>query len=556
MSSLFIGAGVMVGSFRFLIGATAILVVGLAAFGYYEIHTSDMILSNVLGRSGVSLAEAVARGGENAMRAHAEIEGLVAERLLNNARLIRDLEPARGFSDSMLFRISRENDLFRINIFDSNGLREASNAVSEGYNHRRRNATAEIEGILSGEIHELVIGLKTARFETGNRFAAAIARNNGGAIVVNIDATRMLAFRKAAGIGRLFQEIGENPGVVYAVLQDREGVLVASKDVAEMPAIGGDPFLEGVLTSGVTQSREVQFETQLIFETAMPFGVEEKHRGLLRIGILADVLQAQRVRVRWRLGILSVLVVLLFWVGWRLWQAQHERVLLQDDLKRRDRLTAMGELASGVAHEVRNPLNAIAMSVQRLDREFEPACDTAEYRVLTQTVQNEVKRVNGIVQQFLTFARPPDLNRRSVDLASFLNDAVEVMTARIESKGLLFVRSFHPAGRVSLDREQMTQVLVNLLENAVAGTERGEIRVGCSLVDGQWAAVDVEDTGTGIPAENRERIFDLYFTTKLDGTGLGLSLVQRIVANHGGRIEMKSNAGHGTRFRLLLPREA
>jgi len=257
-----------------------------------------------------------------------------------------------------------------------------------------------------------------------------------------------------------------------------------------------------------------------------------------------------------------------------------ERKRLEEEARRRDRLTAMGELASGVAHEVRNPLNAIGVIAQRLRREFTPAEDAEGYRALVDTVRAEVARVNGIVRQFLEFARPPRLNPRETDVAGLLEEAVRVVESRAGEKGLTIRRLFDGVGNAALDPDQIKQALLNLLTNAIEATERGEITVSARtetekrrngetgkefLTDSPplpfsgsggrgWVEVTVADTGRGIPPENLSRIFDLYFTTHPEGTGLGLSLVHRIVAEHGGRIDVDSEVGRGTTFTITLPR--
>ena len=231
-----------------------------------------------------------------------------------------------------------------------------------------------------------------------------------------------------------------------------------------------------------------------------------------------------------------------------------EKVALEADLRRRDRLASMGALASGVAHEVRNPLNAISVIVQRLRREFTPRTDEGEYRQLTQVVAGEVERVNRIIQQFLELARPPALVKRRVELASILARAAETVEPQILAAGLRLERDFVGVGEAQVDADQLHQALLNLLVNAVEATAEGHIRLAARSLPEGWVEIGVADTGSGIPAEDVERIFDLYFTTKAEGTGLGLSLVHRIVAEHGGRVEVQSERGAGTRFILLFPR--
>lgn len=547
----------MLGAFKKmnrLVFLIVVVVIGLALFAFYEIQSSHKILEEALSLKGVSVAEAVARGGENALRAQLEIEQLVAKRLLNNARLIRDFEPKEGFTNATLIRLGHLNDLFRINVFDPQGRRIASNVGQvEGYKHRGQNATDHIDDILLGQKEEKIIGLKQARFEKGNRFAVVVARKWGGAIVVNVDAAKMLGFYQSVGIERVLVEMGGNPGILYARLEYLDGRVIQSREVDEMVAWADDPFLQEVSIDAQTKYRELRLGNMHTFEIVMPFDVAGEILGVLRIGLFADILQNQRVRIRWRLALLSLLMVLLTSMGWYLYKTLIARAALEKELKRTDRLAAMGELASGVAHEVRNPLNSIGMSVQLLSRTYRPEKDVEGFQTLVSRIYGEVKRVNGIVQQFLIFAKPPPLKLKPVHLSAFLRDAAAVMQTQIEANGLVFGVDCEDEGMVMIDRDQMTQVLVNLLKNAVAATDKGQIGLACGC-DGSWAWFSVLDTGHGILPEKMERIFDLYYTEKDDGLGLGLSLVHRIVAEHGGRLEVESDVGKGSCFRVVIPR--
>jgi len=230
-----------------------------------------------------------------------------------------------------------------------------------------------------------------------------------------------------------------------------------------------------------------------------------------------------------------------------------EKMAMEADLRRRDRLASMGALASGVAHEVRNPLNAIAVIVQRLEREFEPATEADNYRRLIGLVRSQIERVNRIIKDFLNLAKPPQLQPQEIELDALLEKAAQVIEPQASVKGLKLEKNLGDCGPIEADPDQLEQVLLNLLGNAVEATLEGTIRLRSQAVE-NGVEIVVEDTGPGIPAEDLERIFDLYFTTKAEGTGLGLSLVHRIVSQHGGRTQVQSQVGQGTRFSIFLNR--
>lgn len=235
-------------------------------------------------------------------------------------------------------------------------------------------------------------------------------------------------------------------------------------------------------------------------------------------------------------------------------QDQTEREALETNLQRSERLASMGALAAGVAHEVRNPLNAIGLIAQRLQREFEPRDGAADYERMTATVRSEVKRVNRIVSDFLSLARPPQIDWQHINAGDLIAAAAATVESQTAVQGLRLIVETDTA-TVEGDRDQLQQVLQNLLNNAIDATPKGgTITLAASTEDDQLL-LSVTDTGRGIPAEERERIFDLYYTTKASGTGLGLSLVQRIVAEHGGRLHVDSDEGVGTTITVRLPRQ-
>ena len=231
-----------------------------------------------------------------------------------------------------------------------------------------------------------------------------------------------------------------------------------------------------------------------------------------------------------------------------------EQRAMQQVIERQGKLSAMGELASGVAHEIRNPLNAIGMLAQRLDIEFRPATDEAEYRRLVRTIVSEVGRLNAIIGRFLKFNRPPELLLQPVSLDSFVSGYGNVLQSEAQTKGIRFSLEADCGSMVNIDTEQMRQVMLNLVRNAVDATPAGgtvTVRSGCD--SSRHAFVEVVDTGTGIPSGRLPDIFNLYFTTKEEGTGMGLSIANQIVHAHGGMIEVASREGEGSVFRVLLP---
>jgi two-component system sensor histidine kinase PilS (NtrC family) len=221
---------------------------------------------------------------------------------------------------------------------------------------------------------------------------------------------------------------------------------------------------------------------------------------------------------------------------------------MEGQLKRADRLAAVGQLAAGMAHEIRNPLASISGSVQLLmeGEKLEP-----EDRRLMGIVVREAERLNALLTDFLVYARPAPPELVAVDIAELLDELMDIVTADRRFQDVQFRKAYTGPIDWRCDRAQIRQVLWNLLVNGAEAMEyAGRLTLG---YDAEGETVYIEDTGPGIPAELRAKIFDPFFTTKDSGTGLGLATVHAIVEAHQGRLELVKAEGGGERFIICMP---
>jgi two-component system sensor histidine kinase PilS (NtrC family) len=224
---------------------------------------------------------------------------------------------------------------------------------------------------------------------------------------------------------------------------------------------------------------------------------------------------------------------------------------MEDRVRRMEKLASMGEMAAGMAHELKNPLAALAGSIQMLAEERN---DTPAYDRLMQIALREAGRLNDLLTNFLMFARPPTGKRQPLRLDRAVGEIVSLFerdSARIGR--IAIVRRLAPDIWVAMDPVHLKQVLWNLLLNAAEAIESaGEIGVEVFSDRGGRAQIRVSDTGCGIPEALRASIFDPFFTTKADGTGLGLSLIHRILESCDGWLTMDSTPGRGSVFTVSL----
>lgn len=223
----------------------------------------------------------------------------------------------------------------------------------------------------------------------------------------------------------------------------------------------------------------------------------------------------------------------------------------KDRLIHTERLAAIGRMAAHVTHEVRNPLSSIGLNVEMLEDEL--ADGDEEARALMRAIQREVDRLTGITEEYLRLARLPQPRLEADDLGELIRSVGQFVRREMEASKVELKIELDELPPVAFDEAQLRQALLNLLRNArEAMSVEGEVSLRARVVEG-GVEIRVADRGPGIPAAERERIFDLFFTTKERGTGLGLPLTHQIVEAHSGRIECAANPEGGTVFTIWLP---
>jgi signal transduction histidine kinase len=229
----------------------------------------------------------------------------------------------------------------------------------------------------------------------------------------------------------------------------------------------------------------------------------------------------------------------------------------RDELRRAERLAAVGRISAQITHEIRNPLNAIGLNAELLQEELEsasaPPCEAVQ---LVRAISREVDRLNGVAEEYLRFARHPRQLARQ-DVSEILGSLLDFLGPELQAARIEVERELAPAAPgVRGDEGQLRAVFLNLLRNSrEAMPGGGVVRVRTSAVDGA-VEVQVGDTGRGIPPDDLTRIFEPFYSTKERGTGLGLAFVQQVVREHGGTIVCESELDRGTTFTIKLPVEA
>jgi len=227
---------------------------------------------------------------------------------------------------------------------------------------------------------------------------------------------------------------------------------------------------------------------------------------------------------------------------------------IEEQLRRADRLTALGELSAGMAHEIRNPLGAIRGTAEILEGAIAPE---DSHREFAQILIREVDRLERVVRDFLRFASPEEGPREAVDLGQTLQEVLALTRSQLlKSQVEVSVELAPELPTVSGSVEQLKQVFLNLILNALQAMPDGGVFTVRGSAESGHARLSFADSGPGIPAELRDRIFNPFFTTRSGGTGLGLAITQRIVTAHGGSLSVDSHPGQGATFVVDLPARA
>jgi signal transduction histidine kinase len=232
-------------------------------------------------------------------------------------------------------------------------------------------------------------------------------------------------------------------------------------------------------------------------------------------------------------------------------------VRLAEQAERRKRLALIGTMAAGVAHEIKNPLAAIKGAAQFVQKELETAPVQGESREYLKLLIGEVDRLNAVVESFLTYARPLEPRRQDVPLQPLLADILRLQAASFPPSIKLETSFDSDLPPVPADPALLTNAVVNVVRNAVeVMPDGGTLSVRTRTIIAPirtYAAIDIQDSGPGIPKHEADRIFQPFYTTKAKGTGLGLPIALRIVEAHGGELRVENVLPRGCRFTFLLP---
>lgn len=416
-----------------------------------------------------------------------------------------------------------------------------------------------------GEGKDLIVDLFN-RFGKLNEVGyIALRRKDGsGTILMALDDASLRYWSAKIAIGKAIDDVGIGQGLQYLIVISEHGkVLGRAGELREEIEKIDDVALDVLKEKLEMASRKTTFGGVDLLEVTVPIRLDGKVAGFARVGLNREssdrILRENRNRMIistifiMAIGILSMFAIYLNQKKYSLRMEEMGKRLQQAE-----KLSALGQLAAGVAHEIRNPLNAISMASQRIRREYAPAEEEKKrgFQNITGIIRDEIKRLNRIVEEFVIFSRSRRLEFTSESITTVLERMASLIREEADLKGIAIRTEWEGNDPlvIPMDVDKLRQAFYNLLKNAMeAIAGQGRIDISARRNGTGMVSIRISDTGCGLTAGEIDHIFDPEYTTKEKGLGLGLALAHEIIRGHGGEIRVESAVGVGTTFDVLLP---
>ncbi|PKN72464.1 MAG: hypothetical protein CVU52_07880 [Deltaproteobacteria bacterium HGW-Deltaproteobacteria-10] len=407
--------------------------------------------------------------------------------------------------------------------------------------------------------------IEKIRAKQGIGFVALRRKDGSGTVVINLDKPGLIYWSLKVAVERGIKKIGEGHGIAYLqIINDQNKLLSGIGQLTK--GLNSNDFNVQEFMSGKIRiiSRKVDSGDSKILDMAAPLYIDKKIVGIVRIGLDRGSMDKIIAENRQNIFIFMIFVVIIAILSmWLLYHDQNRHlsgiIEMERRLEKAERLSSLGQLAAGVAHEIRNPLNAISMATQRLKMDFVPADQSKadEFRNLSGVIRDEIKRLNGIIEEFLSFSKSRRLQLSDFSVIEVLQKIVSLIREEASTRGITIETQWRlEKSIIPMDVNKLQQSFLNLIKNALESMPaEGKITITVDKEGKNYIVVSISDTGCGMTAEEIEKIFSPEYTTKEKGVGLGVPLANEIIRGHGGEIRVISRKGEGTTFEVVLPRE-
>jgi len=470
-------------------------------------------------------------------------------------------EWAKGkISNEYLHKFAIDNNLFYVGLLDAKG-----NAIYQS--HPLSIELLDDVAPLSGKkitTLELIEKLTLQKKILG--YIALTRKDNRGTVIISLDGHGIVYWSLKVAGEKGMNKIGEGHGILYMQILNEQKKLLSTVGQSAPPLLETDFNFKDILEGKIKiASRKVDYGGNKILDVVAPLMADKKILGMVRMGINRSSMDKSLMENRRHIFVFMFFIIVVALLS--MWLLYHDQnihmagiVEMERQLEKAERLSSLGQLAAGVAHEIRNPLNAISIAAQRLKRDFVPSDPqkSADFQNLSGVIKDEIKRLDGIIEEFLTFSKSRRLEFSNYSITEVLQKIVNLIREEANARGITIETDWRQApSTIPMDVNKLQQALLNIIKNALESiTEaKGKVTITIDKEGKNYLVVKISDTGCGMTEEEINRIFNPEYTTKEKGVGLGIPLAFEIIRGHGGDIRVISRKGKGTTFEIILPLE-
>lgn len=563
--------------------ACALFIVMILTMGIMDLRRSEKGLVSFLENQGLAIIEVVQRlsqenfglivqagdqGGDTSISAPQREEALypktwLSTELMELGREVDNIWQANHLSDLALRQFATERGLWLVIVMN--------NQQQVVFQNRPLPAEFFPATDTNAKPPQITLDLLTQLAQVKKIGGYLAMKREYGIVVIVLDKEGLIYRGLKVSIQKAIEKLGEGQnmadgrkqGLIYMTITNKKGMLLGKSGRQPEQWRPKDMHIYELLAGAIKmESRQVVYLKKNILDMAAPLYINGKVAGIVRIGLdkeSTDSILKENTR-----NLIFFMIIVVFITIFSMWFLYHNQnrhlagiVEIERRLEKAERLSALGKLAAGVAHEIRNPLNAISMASQRLKRDFTPADEAKgrEFQLLSGVIRDEIRRLNGIIEEFLSFSKTRRLELCNYPVTEVLQKIINLIREEAGSKGITIkTEGFEPPVIFPMDMDKLQQALLNFFKNAMESiTGGGEITIAVNSKDKGHVVISITDTGCGISPEEMEQIFNPEYTTKEKGLGLGLALAHEIIRGHGGEIRIFSTPQVGTTFEIMLP---
>ena len=526
--------------------------------GYLEYRSRRTNVIKLMQQNSRNLSRTIKQASINSLLSYNYLNSQSREQMLTTLTFIDCRDSTSKLTRKFFANIKKSTNIRKVQILDSNGK-----LIFSSRDEMQVKQEKKIQSFLNNNQNFKLISGSRDNYMV----QALLRRSQGGVIIGTFNVENLVKFNKKRGIGDFLNNAVKDSSVLYVAIQNKQGILAASQRVDSLSSINYDSFLQNVLEKKQFQYRYKSWKGQKVYESVLPFSLLDNYKGLIRIGLDFSPIQRVQKSALWNVLIRVVILTILGFLvlGYTMsrntvetLRKEKERITeevyeLQKSLREKEKQNAIHHLASGVAHEIGNPLNALSLTVQRLQRKISSKND--DVHEMMSLIRNEVDRIDKIIQKFLNFSKPVPLEKQETNLNELIEEILNLYQNKLQENNIELKYNSKSDCTLKIDKEKIKQSLINLLENAIEAledTDNKRIEIELNRKD-ETVELRISDNGSGMDEETRSKIFNLYFSTKENGTGIGLAKVYKIIHNHNGEISVDSTPGEGTTFYIKLP---